>query len=187
MPTAIPADRRLGSAHHGAGREPNIGYDPVGDFSHIAMIAASCTVGAGKPRREIVQGADALSNSKRSRSIAARPERARSASHGRADATAQDRQPQPRALSRRAPLLTDFFATTFRSRRRRSCRSCSRGEAGAIVPCGDLDRAHSGNEGRADRRRDRLSGNERCDLVLAGGAEGLPAPIVAKLNEKSAA
>ena len=168
-----------GSGPHimGPAENPNIGYDPVGDFTHIAMIggesfalSAQASLGV-KSFKELI----ALSNSK--------PEPINCGTPGAGSLgqlmveqmqLAQDRQSQSRALSRRRAAADGFLRQPH----------SGRGDADPADPAagrgrrdraagGDLDRAHPGAEGRADIRRDRLSGNERRDLVLAGGPEGL--------------
>ena len=95
-----------GSGPHimGPAENANIGYDPVGDFTHIAMIggesyALSAQASLGV---KIVQGTD------RAVEQQGGPDQRRLARRGlarpaqcRADAASQDRQRQSRALSRR--------------------------------------------------------------------------------------
>ena len=167
-----------GSGPHimGPAENRNIGYDPVGDFTHIAMIggesfalSAQASLGV-KTFKELI----ALSKSK--------PDPINCGTPGAGSLgqlmveqmqLAQDRQPQPRAVSRRRAAADRFLRQPH----------SGRGDADPADPAagrgrrdraagGDLDRAHPGAEGRADLRRDRLSGDERRDLVLAGRAEG---------------
>ena len=119
-----------GSGPHimGPAENASIGYDPVGDFTHIAMIggesyalSAQASLGV-KTFEELI----ALSNSKAARSTSARPAWARSAS-SMSNRCSFTRSPTSItchiAAARRCSPTSS--ATTSRWRRHRSCRSCS--------------------------------------------------------------
>ncbi len=177
-----------GSGPHimGPAENHNIGYDPVGDFTHIAMIggesfalSAQASLGV-KSFKELI----ALSNSK--------PDPINCGTPGAGSLgqlmveqmqSAQDRQPQSCAVPRRRAAAHRFFRQPHSGRGDAdpADHPAGRGRLDRAAG-GHLDRAHRRAQGRADLRRDRLSGDERRDLVLARGPKGLPAAIVQKLN-----
>ena len=163
-----------GSGPHimGPAENPNIGYDPVGDFTHIAMIggesyalSAQASLGV-KSFKELI----ALSKSKpepincrHARRGLARPAHDR----GRC-ASEEDRQPQSRAVSRRRAVAHRLLRQPHSGRVDADpADPPARGGRHHRAARRHLDRAHPAAQGRADLPGARLSGDERRDLVLA--------------------
>ena len=82
-------------------------------------------------------------------------------------------------------MLTDFFGNHIPVAATPILPILQQAEAGAIVPLAVTSTERiPALKGDPTFRRDRLSGDERRDLVLAGGSERLAEPIVAKLNDE---
>jgi len=179
-----------GSGPHimGPAENPNIGYDPVGDFTHIAMIggesfALSVQASLGvKSFKELV----ALSNSK--------PEPLNCGTPGAGSlGQLMVEQLQLRKIANLnhvpyrggAPLLTDFFGNHIPVAATPILPILQQAEAGAIVPLAvtSTERIAALKDVPTFAEIGYPEMNGAIWFWLAG-PKGLPAPIVAKLNEE---
>ena len=189
MPTATRCwSAAPGRTSWGRPRIANIGYDPVGDFTHIAMIggesyalSAQASLGV-KSFKELI----ALSNSKPSRSIAARPARARSASSWSSRCCLRKIANLNHVPYRGgAPLLTDFFGNHIPVAATPILPILQHAAAGTIVPLAvtSTERVPALKDVPTFAEIGYPEMNGAIWFWLAG-PKSLPAPIVAKLNDE---
>ena len=177
-----------GSGPHltGPAINPNIGYEPLKDFTHIAMIGADSYAWAVNPALGVKSIAELVTLAKNRKDadhvVVARPGLARASADRAVQAQGRHRHPARAGAElgrdRRAgqPHLDD-------AHRHDDGRRAGQGRQ-ALGAGGDLDRAQSGVQGHSDLRRAGLSGRARRHLVLAvrteepagrGGRQAQPA------------
>ena len=162
-------------------------YDPIADFTHIVMMGGETYIFGAHSALGVKTIADVvrLANDK--------PVNFGSPGTGTLGQLMVDQfrlkvgadQDQPRSLSRRRAVADRFYrqpcvagiaadradAAAYRDRHGRRAR-------------GELDRTQSRAPGCADAEGSRLSGDRRCDLVLAGRTEASSDPIVDRVNKE---
>ena len=176
-PTDTPCSSGPGPHLTGPAINPNIGYDPLRDFTHIAMIGADSYAWAANPALGVKSVAELVMLAKdrkvggqNDHLVVARAGLARPSSDRAIQAQGRHRYPA------RARAELRHHRRPGQSHRDDAHRHDDRRRAGQGRPargaCRHLDRAQSGVQGHPDSRRAGISRRARGYLVLAVRPEG---------------